>query len=105
MTAGILVGLVLFSATSGIAATPGFVLGVDYSEPAPPEIAQIETDGLGALYILSGISNGDIPNPGVPLPNRYRYHHISFRLGHIATGRRVFHSLSSFSPNTLHLTT
>jgi len=34
-------------------ATPGFVLGVDYSEWAPPSITQIATDASGAIYLLS----------------------------------------------------
>jgi uncharacterized protein (TIGR03437 family) len=48
-----LAGLVLLSATAAIAAQPGFLLGADYSEWAPPATSAIATDSSGALYLLS----------------------------------------------------
>ena len=51
-----LVCLALLSATGAVAASSGFLLGVDYSEWIIPYEAatQIATDSAGALYILSG---------------------------------------------------
>jgi uncharacterized protein (TIGR03437 family) len=36
-----------------MAQTSGFLLGVDYSEPAPSNVSQIATDSSGALYMFS----------------------------------------------------
>ncbi|MGB7760815.1 MAG: hypothetical protein WBL61_13360 [Bryobacteraceae bacterium] len=52
-----LVCLALLSAAGAMAATSGFLLGLDYSEWFVPEVMQIATDGSGALYILSA-TNG-----------------------------------------------
>ena len=59
-------GLALLSATGTMAATSGFLLGVDYSEWLTPNATHIATDSSGALYILSSfpISN-DTPSSSV----------------------------------------
>ena len=43
-----------------MAATSGFLLGLDYSEWADPTSSQIATDALGNLYILSLCTNSDL---------------------------------------------
>jgi uncharacterized protein (TIGR03437 family) len=50
--------LALLSATAEIAASSGFVLGVDYSERYAPGALQIATDSFGAIY--------DLTNCGLP---------------------------------------
>ena len=47
--------LALLSKCCAIAATSGFLLGVDYSEWFDPNATQIATDSSGALYILSTV--------------------------------------------------
>lgn len=49
--------LALLCATAGMAATSGFLLGVDYSEWAPAGATRIATDSSGALYILAPCSD------------------------------------------------
>jgi len=53
MRARALLCLALVSATGALAASSGFLLGVDYSEWLTPDVTQIATDGSGALYVLS----------------------------------------------------
>jgi uncharacterized protein (TIGR03437 family) len=43
----------LLSASASMAATPGFLLGLDYGEWLDPSATSISTDGSGALYVLS----------------------------------------------------
>jgi uncharacterized protein (TIGR03437 family) len=50
----------LFGATAAMAASSGFLLGVDYSEWADPTAVQIATDASGKLYILSLCTNSDL---------------------------------------------
>ncbi len=38
------------------AATPQFLLGIDYSESLPPNVSQVAADGSGNIYVLSGQS-------------------------------------------------
>src|ERR1039458_7584124 len=45
--------LALSIAARAMAQSPGFLLGVDYSEWLPLDATQIATDSYGALYILS----------------------------------------------------
>jgi uncharacterized protein (TIGR03437 family) len=52
-----LVCLALLSAFSGLAQTPGFLLGVDYSEWTAQNTRQIATDAAGALYLLADSNN------------------------------------------------
>jgi uncharacterized protein (TIGR03437 family) len=49
--------LTVWSAATAMAATPVFLLGVNYSQWVMPHVAQIATDGAGSLYILSGELN------------------------------------------------
>jgi len=53
MRARALLCLALLSATGAMAASSGFLLGVDYSEWLTPDVTQIATDGFGGLYVLS----------------------------------------------------
>lgn len=43
----------LFTAAALMAATPSFLLGVDYSEAILSGVIQMATDGTGAIYLLS----------------------------------------------------
>ena len=56
MSVKALLCLALFSATRAMAASPGFLLGVDYSEWLGLSPLQVATDRSGNLYILSQYS-------------------------------------------------
>jgi uncharacterized protein (TIGR03437 family) len=53
MRVGALLCLALSIASGATAASPGFLLGVDYSEWLAPYVTQISADSSGALYMLS----------------------------------------------------
>ena len=63
----VLLCLALLGVSSADAATPGFLLGVDYSELGPNYYllngGQIAADGAGALYILSSCSMPALSTP------------------------------------------
>src|ERR1035438_7946249 len=62
MRARVLLCLALLSATGAMAASSGFLLGVDCGECFVPYAAGIATDNSGALYILSDTSPSSGPN-------------------------------------------
>ena len=43
----------LLLTAGGLAATPSFLLGIDYVEWGPGSVSQIAADNTGAVYILS----------------------------------------------------
>lgn len=59
----------LLSATAAIAATSGFLLGVDYSEWTATNASQIATDSSGALYILTSFPSPGVLPPADPTPS------------------------------------
>ncbi|MGA2184710.1 MAG: hypothetical protein ABSH47_16950 [Bryobacteraceae bacterium] len=69
MSGKTLLCLALLSATGVIAASSGFLLGVDYSEWTATNATQIATDSSGALYILSSFPSPGVLPPANPTPS------------------------------------